>query len=207
MTPRNRLFASDGGFTRTELLATLGVLVVLAVFTLLWRARSRDLPRRAVCQQNLKELSAGFAGYAQTTGHLPWAGRSGAPTTNDWLFWQADRRLENSAIAPWTTNFSGRLLRCPGDNTYSTREYPYSYSMNAHLEKTAPDQVINADALILLYEETFPNDGACAPGETADQLASRHLGRSCAAFLDGHVESIAKITGTDNKRVLPRVRN
>jgi prepilin-type processing-associated H-X9-DG protein len=226
---------AKSAFTLKELLLVLGALALLAALGLGWRARSADLPRRKACQSNLKQLLSGFDGYVQANGRLPWAARRGAPHAHDWVHWQPDRFLDQSALAPFLTNLSplrdrsveesaarregerprepqvprglsSRVLRCPADAGFQHREYPHSYSMNAHLEKLPPASLANADDLILLFEEAFPNDGACAPGEAADPLARRHLRRSHAAFLDGHVERLSPSAASQPQRVQPRLR-
>lgn len=102
--------------------------------------------------------------------------------------------------------FSSRRLRCPADAGFQHREYPYSYSMNAHLEKLPLASLAHAGELILLFEEAFPNDGACAPGELADRLARRHGRRSHAGFLDGHVERLRPAAGSRPERVQPHLK-
>src|SRR6266498_1755376 len=86
-----RLPAPALSFTRLELLVSIVSVVLLVLLLLAWHARSRDLPQRAVCQENLKQLSVGFGAYAYDVGRLPTAARRGSPTSNDWIFWQSQR--------------------------------------------------------------------------------------------------------------------
>jgi hypothetical protein len=193
-------------FTLQELLLVAGAVALLGLIAVGWRARSADLPRRKACQSNLKQLLSGFEGFVQANGRLPWAARSGAPASNDWIFWQPDRFLDQSALAPFIPHFGSTLLRCPADPGFQHREYPYSYTMNAHVEKLPPASLANASDLILLFEEAFPNDGACAPGETADALAKRHLQRTAAGFMDGHVETISASAAGGQNHVQPHLK-
>jgi prepilin-type processing-associated H-X9-DG protein len=195
--------ARQRAFTLRELLGLMVGLALLALAVWAWRARSLDLPKRQVCQQNVRRLLAGFAEYAQVREHLPWAARLGQPHSNDWIYWQPERWLDQSSLAGFVPGWGSGLLRCPADREFAHRQYPYSYTMNAHLEKLHPARLRNRRQLILLFEEQFPNDGACAAGEAADRLARRHGGRSCAGFIDGHVELVSPSGGTRPDRVRP----
>lgn len=205
MIPNISAQKKNGGFTRTEVVVTIGCVVILAGVALLWRARNLDLPKRTVCQNNLKVLLAGFNAHVESTGYLPWGARSRTTNDSDWIYWQSDRILEQSPIARHATNFTS-ALRCPGDDSYHRREYPYSYSMNAHLEKLKRASIVNASSLILLYEENFPNDGACAPNDMSDALSKRHMERSNAGFWDGHVETVSRASGGAKERMAPVIK-
>lgn len=193
-----------GGFRLKELVALAGVLVVLSLVALAWRARQVDLPRRTACQEHIRQLLHGLHAYAQAHGHLPWAARLGQPHSNDWIYWQPDRYLEDSSLARFVSGWGSGLLRCPADDRFAHRQYAYSYSMNAHLEKLPPERLENPQALILVFEEEFPNDGACAPEGPADRLARRHAGRSHAGFMDGHVELIRPSAGARPQHLYPQ---
>jgi len=177
------------GFSRKELLLTLGCLALLAAVFIAWRIRSLDLPSRKTCERNLRQLLTGFNSYESDMGRFPSAARSGFVTNDDWIFWQTERLLLESPLAHRATNYSGSL-RCPADTRFSFRPYPYSYSMNINFERASIRRIPNLSELILLYEEEAPNDGACFPGGPSDALGKRHLGRSNAGFIDGHVEQI-----------------
>lgn len=172
----------------------MACLALLAIVTLAWHARHRDLPHRKVCERNLRQLVIGFNLYDAEVGHYPSAARSGVLTNDDWIFWQTERLLQDSPLASHTTNFLGSI-RCPADTKFSFRPYPYSYSMNVNFEQASLRRIPNLPQLILLYEEEAPNDGACLAGSPTDALAWRHLSRSNAGFLDGHVEQITEKFG------------
>ena len=186
---------SAAAFTRHELLVVFGCLVVLLVLGLAWRTRSNDIPRRKGCERNLKNLLAGFEGYANANEHLPAAGRMGALNDQDWIYWQTDRVLADSALAQYTPTFQGTTLRCAGDTGFRYRNYPYSYSMNVNFEKAATRRIPNHSQIILLNEENSPNDGARVKGQPTDVLTTRHGGLSAAGFMDGHVEFISEKSG------------
>lgn len=95
---------------------------------------------------------------------------------------------------------------CPADDRFAHRQYAASYSLNAHLEKWPLDRLGNLEAPILVFEEEFPNDGACAPEGPADRLARRHASRSGAGFWDGHVELIRPAAGTRLQQPYPQWR-
>ncbi len=189
-----------------ELIAITGGIALLAIVSIIFLARKADRPQRVTCENNVKQLLGAFAAYGQDAGSFPWAARRDAATNADWIHWQGDRFLTNSAIAPYATNFSARILQCPAGGGLRYREYPFSYSMNAHLEKLVPGTLENKSALILLYEEANPNDGACASGEPSDPLTKRHVDKSMAGFVDGHVELVIETLATMPKRWQPIVK-
>jgi putative membrane-bound dehydrogenase-like protein len=166
----------------------MAVLVLLGIVGLTWRFRTIDLAVRSVCQKNLKDLFIGFHEYILLSNQLPAAARLGDPKEDDWVHWQRDRRFESSAIAKNMLNFSGEVLWCPADAEAGSRDYAYSFSMNANLDRADPAWMGNPQSLILLYEEEYPNDGAFAAGSESDVLTKRHFGRGSALFFDGHVE-------------------
>jgi prepilin-type processing-associated H-X9-DG protein len=193
-------------FTRVELLIVIACLIALGCLGVAWRGRIQDLPARKSCQLNHKKLWTGLNEYALEHREFPAASGRGNPRVDDWVHWQSNRLLEESALARHMTPFDGRVLRCPEDRAYPYREYAYSYSMNAHLDKMERAGVLNPENLCLVYEEEAPNDGACVPGAPEDRLSQRHRGRSNTVFLDGRIEMITEKTGRATKHARPTLR-
>ena len=195
----------SGGFTRQELAIISASVCILVLLMAVWRKNAMDLPARRICQSNIKQLFMGFNSYAEANGRLPRAARSNVTNSEDWIFWQSDRYLDQSAIAKHMSNFLS-VLRCPADTGFGYRQYPYSYSMNVNVEKLPFQDMTNQNQVILLFEESSPNDGTCAVGMPNDTLTHRHVYCSNAGFLDGHVERIAVSTGTSREHSEPDYR-
>jgi prepilin-type processing-associated H-X9-DG protein len=135
----------------------------------------------------MKELGQAFLLCAQTEERLPRSAGKSRMATNDWIFWQTNRPLQDSVIARYYPDFSPPRLRCPMDIEAERRVYAYSYTMNEHLSQRRLFRE-GPRGIILLAEEVAPNDGSWAPGNPADQLAGRHDGMANVVFGDGHVE-------------------
>ncbi len=189
-------------FARKDLLAAICLLLFLVLLASSWLGRSGRAARRAACGERVRQLLSGFDGFVNEHGKLPSSGRMGAANNSDWIYWQEYRRLADSALATNFNDFSA-TLRCPGDTAFRRRIYPYSYTMNVHLEQRQPMQLSNRNDLILLFEEAAPNDGACAAGEPRDRLSRRHNGRSNAGFLDGRVELIREREAARSEHARP----
>jgi prepilin-type processing-associated H-X9-DG protein len=192
-------------FSRTELLVTVSALLVLGILGYVGFSKASVAAKSKTCQSNLKSLFTGFSGFVTASNQLPSAARVGNPDSNDWIHWQADRYFEESAIAPFAPDFGSKVTQCPLDRQVRYREFPCSYSMNAFLERLDPARFANKNTLILLFEESSPNDGSCAPGEPSDQLATRHGGRSNAGFLDGRIELVTETNSVMRDHIKPRL--
>lgn len=178
------------GFTRVELLAVV-VMTLLALGWLTWAGRYwRDCQkqsRRAACVTQMKELGVAFLMCAQTEERLPRSAGKSRMATNDWIYWQTNRVLQDSVMARYYPDFSPPRLRCPMDVAAERRDYAYSYTMNEHLSQKRLLRE-GPRGIILLAEEASPNDGSWAPGNPADQLTGRHDGLANVVFGDGHVQ-------------------
>ena len=191
------------GFTRSETLVVLGVLLLGLVVASKMAIRMRQRPAESVCAANMKRIVTAMDQYALDLTNYPSAARSEKLLPDDWIYWQTGRRLEESALATYMPGMSAHHLLCPLDKDTRYRLYPFSYTMNAHLERLSPARLQNKLDLILLYEEKAPNDGACVPCEPTDRLAERNRGETHAAFPAGKVELLEEETATQSRHVWP----
>ena len=136
------------GFTLVELLVVIGIIAVLIGILMPVLSKARASANRAVCLSNIRQLGVGILMYCNDNkGWFPtcavWeVGSAYKQYPDDWVHWQANRNLDDSAVAKYV----GRgeklksLLRCPAD-TFEGRKthaaigpgqgpYLYSYNMN-----------------------------------------------------------------------------
>jgi prepilin-type N-terminal cleavage/methylation domain-containing protein len=139
------------GFTLVELLVVIGIIALLIAILLPVLAKARAAANRAVCLSNIRQLGVGVLMYCNDNkGWFPTCAYAagGGPYTqfpDDWVHWQADRNLDESAIAKYAGRGEQlkRILRCPTDTIEGRKTYPsiasgqgpylYSYSMNEAL--------------------------------------------------------------------------
>jgi prepilin-type N-terminal cleavage/methylation domain-containing protein len=137
-------------FTLVELLVAIGIIAVLIAVLLPTLNRARAAANRTVCLSNIRQLGIGMLMYCNDNrGYFPTCaspeGSAFIRYPDDWLHWQANRNLDESAIAKYVGRGEKlkNLLRCPAD-TFDGRKtmpgfsngqgpYLYSYSMNNYL--------------------------------------------------------------------------
>jgi prepilin-type N-terminal cleavage/methylation domain-containing protein len=139
--------ANRAAFTLIELLVVIGVIALLIGILMPVLRRARAQANRAVCLSNIRQLGVGILMYCNDNrGYFPTCAYSADNLSyiyypDDWVHWQANRDLDESAIA----RYVGRgeklksVLRCRADafDGRKTRPgspgqgpYLYSYNMN-----------------------------------------------------------------------------
>lgn len=113
------------GFTLIELLVVIAIIAILAGLLLPTLSQAREMGRRAVCLNNLRQLFLAFSMYTQEyDGYCPRAAE--VPS----LHLNADPRICD-VLAPYLK--SPRVFQCPSDREdYFEREgssYEYSPSL------------------------------------------------------------------------------
>jgi hypothetical protein len=211
-------------FTLVELLVVVGIIAVLIAILLPVLGKARAQANRAVCLSNIRQLGVGILMYCNDNdGYVPTCGwwddgLAYMPYPEDWLHWQANRNLDDSAIAKYV----GRgeqlksLLRCPAD-TFDGRKprggtlqepYLYSYAMNSEAgsnlraypgRRTKITQWRAPARKILLAENR--EQWNTSPVWSANPMARRHgtglsrgqliATRASALFFDNHAESVS----------------
>jgi prepilin-type N-terminal cleavage/methylation domain-containing protein len=131
-------------FTLIELLVTIAVIAILAGLLLPVLSKAKDKGRQAVCQSNLHQIAIGFQlYYADSSDQFPAPGSKieYGPQPEDWIWWQQDRDVKNSSIAPHMAGFNPKVFTCPSDREAQSLQdkgkltddpYRYSYSLNSY---------------------------------------------------------------------------
>src|SRR4051812_43250738 len=164
-------------FSLTELLVVIGVLVVLLSILIPALSRAREAAARTVCASNLRQLFAAYTMYANANRNLPpGPGNVSVVLDDDWVYWQASRDLDRSALATHLSARGGQLeslLRCPLAPPPERRPFTplckITYSMNTGLwrgywqgqPRLKVSQVRSpADKALLYDEDQNVGDGA-----------------------------------------------
>ena len=164
-------------FTLVELLVVIGIIAIVIGILLPTIAAAREGGRKVKCMSNLRQLGIAFIMYAQENDHhlprgAPQCTSSGmSPKPYDWIWWNYNRDISQSAVARYIKGFQAGLLVCPSDPLERMRnlggwategKYVFSYAMNAHLADTNFNpsvrlitRIRNSAEKVLLVEEDF----------------------------------------------------
>jgi hypothetical protein len=126
----------------------IGIIAMLIAILLPVLAKARAAANRAVCLSNIRQLGIGILMYCNSNrGWFPTcaypAGGSDKQMPDDWIWWQANRNLDDSPVAKLLGSRGEKfktLLRCPADTFEGDQRrvdwgggqgpYLYSYDMN-----------------------------------------------------------------------------
>ncbi len=136
----------SGGFTLIELLVVIAIIALLAAILFPVFARAREKARQTSCASNLKQLSLGFAMYAQDYDEHYYT-------------------VAGTYAAGWAQPLYGyvkntQIYTCPDD--VNTATYPVSYAYNAAMSNGIINSIsgalakFNAPAKTVLLLEVTP---------------------------------------------------
>jgi prepilin-type N-terminal cleavage/methylation domain-containing protein len=211
-------------FTLVELLVVIGIIAVLIGILMPVLSKVRAQANRVACLSNIKQLGTAILTYCNDNdGYFPtcawWDdGLAYRPYPEDWVHWQANRNLDDSAIAKYVGRgeLLKSMLRCPADSFDGRKPrggslqepYLYSYAMNSEAgsnlrtypgRRTKITQWRAPARKLLLTENREDSNGAPLWG--GSRLAQRHgkgmsggqviATRASMLFFDQHAESVS----------------
>jgi prepilin-type N-terminal cleavage/methylation domain-containing protein len=91
-------------FTLLELLVVIAIIAVLTALLLPALSRAKQQAGAAVCANKLHQVGLGFVLYCEANNDdfpAPGSATIYGPQPEDWIWWQRDRDVNQSAIVPY----------------------------------------------------------------------------------------------------------
>jgi len=114
------------GFTLIELLVVIAIIAILASILFEPLLRARDMARRAVCQNNLKQIYLGLAMYADDNDgwgipYLHWGGPQTISHYGNWIdnYFSKNPELFRCPSTDWKSYKGGAWSYRPGRRSYN----------------------------------------------------------------------------------------
>lgn len=205
--------ATEGvrGLTLVETLVVIAVIGIIAVLAFPALSGARERAIQGKCVSNLRQISAAMLMWASdNNGTLP------PQTFPNGLQWNNpgspffEFMLGKAGTANNWDELVNTVLRCPGSNLRGTPdgERDNSYGRNIHLGvadytvdaarqrnyATPLTRIENHSRAALVADWPIPNfqRETLNSAFRRQNLWSRHNGRMCVAFVDGHVDTITR---------------
>jgi prepilin-type N-terminal cleavage/methylation domain-containing protein/prepilin-type processing-associated H-X9-DG protein len=189
------------GFSLTELLVAIAIILVLIALLLPGLSSMREKAYRTVCKSNVRQLLIGYKQYcAEHDGRMPGAMTGGG---DDWVQWRGAQLREESitrgTLWPYVQDF--RVYRCP---MHPFQHYLRHFSINNYLNGQGWGYPVRENigaikrpgATLCFIEEPDPRNYLAGSWVTnmsnadrwVDPVAYWHQGGSVMGFLDGHAD-------------------
>lgn len=131
------------GFTLVELLVVVAIIAVLIALLMPSLTRARESAKMVQCQSNMRQLVLAMTMYADANrSWFPGGAVYNDPRLEDWVYWQSNRSMRDSALGRYLGAMRIELLHCPSDSDNRprvlTEVYRPSYTMNVLFRSTPP---------------------------------------------------------------------
>jgi prepilin-type processing-associated H-X9-DG protein len=197
----------EGAFTLVELLASIGIMVVLAAILIPVVGGVRESSRSSRCASNLRSLGIAYLSYLPANkGVAPYENWT-YPTWISSMMPDAVGRAEYDAHVKFKRPFE--MLTCPSSGQTLGDYYQTDYALNqnaiaypssdAATATFRPQVLVNRPADIILAMDFHSLQRVVKSTNlpaTPDQLDEtfRHRGRANVVYLDGHVSAISSLS-------------
>jgi hypothetical protein len=108
---------ATSGFAFVDFLLVLATLLLLLAVTLPMMIKARGRTRQALCESNLRRISASLLNLAQAEGHLP----QEEPSMKGSLWWTYKDLLRADLQLKGPPSPADRVFSCPDDRGYEDR--------------------------------------------------------------------------------------
>ncbi len=208
--------AGHSGFTLLELLTSIALIAILTACLFPALRRARDMARRVLCQNHLRQWGLATQLYADAQDdRLPPEGVPN-PTdrhTNTGWYVQLPRELGVPAYVtlPWRTNARAAtpwvVWLCPANVRRSNGRNLFHYCLNQNVDGTADEEApvrlaeIQRPATLVWL---FDSKNLPAVGPRSYTHTNLHAGGAQFLFLDGHIARFKAGAYWDAARNRPR---
>lgn len=209
MTPKQSPFASspspsNAGFTLTELLVVIIIIVTLAALSMVGIQTMRQTANTARCTDNLRTWGISLQGYAsEHNGQVVWNGwASISSSARHYETYLGGDQYSAVATMNGKNVFATQLhRRCPSQKWNGTGNGPVGYGMTRPNPQTPNSSSFNlgtasdpSQLLLMIDAEDFlnlrgPDDIVSAITPLCDSTDPRHRKTVNALFGDGHVSN------------------